>query len=86
MTCCFIDSYRRGEFQPPSVCLRAIWGISFFVIGDTIGYAIVEVLFRRRNDDREPSILVVALMLAAAFAARFLLFDEMGLAKMLFGF
>lgn len=56
------------------------------VIGALIGYAIFRILFRRRCDDGRPSVLVMASMLVAAFLGRFLLFDEMGLAKMLFGF
>ena len=56
------------------------------VIGVLIGCAIFQVLFRRRRDDGRLGILVMVSMLAAAFAVRFLLFDEMGLAKALFGF
>lgn len=56
------------------------------IAGALVGYAICLALFRRQCDDERPSTLVVALMLTSAFIARFVLFDEIGLAKVLFGF
>ena len=56
------------------------------IIGALVGYAVCRVLPRRGRPDREPRLGIAAAMLAIAFATRFFLYDEMGLAKVLFGF
>ena len=56
------------------------------IIGALAGFAVCRVLDRRKRLDGKPALRIATMMLVAAFAARFFLYDEMGLAKVLFGF
>ncbi|MDO4851180.1 MAG: VanZ family protein [Actinomycetota bacterium] len=58
------------------------------VIGALIGYGVFRLIDKKRKkrSDQTSWMIIVAAMIAAAFLGRFLLYDEMGLAKMLFGF
>lgn len=55
------------------------------VAGALIGYALCRVLWRGKRSEGRSSICPMALMLAVAFVFRFLLYNEMGLAKILLG-
>lgn len=58
------------------------------VIGALIGYGVFGLIDKKRKkqSDQMSGIIIAAAMIAAAFLGRFLLYDEMGLAKMLFWF
>lgn len=58
------------------------------MLGALVGYGIFKLLASKRKGDlcEGPGFALVAVMIASAFLGRFLLFDEMGLAKVLFGF
>ena len=58
------------------------------VAGTLIGYCAFRLLEQKgkKQPVKLPGTVIAAAMIAAAFLGRFLLYDEMGLAKILFGF
>lgn len=58
------------------------------VAGTLVGYCVFGLIERKRKNHNEktPGMILAVLMLITAFLGRFLLYNEMGLAKILFGF
>ena len=58
------------------------------VAGALIGYSVFRSIARtrKRRSEKASATIIAAAMITAAFLGRFLLYDEMGLAKALFGF
>jgi glycopeptide antibiotics resistance protein len=54
--------------------------------GALIGYALCRALGRKTPSEKRSGFSLMTMMLVSAFAFRFLLYNEMGLAKVLFGF
>ena len=58
------------------------------VAGTLIGYCVFRFVDQKNKNQsgKTTGVVIAATMIAAAFLGRFLIYDEMGLAKMLFGF
>lgn len=58
------------------------------IIGALLGYGLLTLVSQTRKErsNEGPGIILPTVMIVAAFLGRFLLYDEMGLAKLLFSF